>query len=310
MPAPHRFTWFDSRFRESLRVSLLASTLLLASSAKVHAQTEGITVGQPKIYDSQSLAIMLDELNARLHQIQVVDQASLLKAFGLQQGSQQQDVSREFDVSVTLNPKAALSGAGSSKSADANASSAGSSGSGTASSDSGAGSNSKSGKSGTDKGSSAGALPDLIASPSYKPDYGESPGDLLSDQIDVTYQIFNLRMLLERSITDRVTGDKPRRQAVIGFNITLDPPSTAADAAAYVEITLSSKTGRVALVASMPQEKTYNASALSSSSTAFGGAAVAKIFTLGYNQRKRSQTFCLFRHSDTLTLERPAREES
>jgi hypothetical protein len=54
----------------------------------------------------------------------------------------------------------------------------------------------------------------------------------------------------------------------------------------------------------MPQEKTYNASALSSSSTAFGGSAVAKIITIGYNQRKRSQTFFLYRDSDTLAIER------
>lgn len=293
----------------SFRRSFIATVLYLTTCTTVYAQTEGITVGQPKVYDNQSLAIMLDELNARLRQIQVIDQASLVKALGLQQGSQQQDISREFDVSVSLTPAAAVSGASSQKSPDSGALSSSTAGE-TTSSNPSSGSNSKSSKSSTDKSASPAALPDLIAPPSYKPEYGESAGDLLSDQIDLTYQIFNLRMLLERSITDRLKDDKPRRQAVIGFNITLDPPSTATDAAAYVEITLTSSSGPVALVASMPQEKTYNASALSSSSTAFGGAAVVKILTLGYNQRKRSQTFFLYRDSDTLAIERPAAEKS
>ena len=242
--------------------------VILVGPKIVAAQDNGITVGQPKVYDNQSLSIMLDQLNARLQQISVVDQQSLQKAFGLIQGSQQQDISRSFSASVS--PPAA---AASSPSPSA---------------------------------SSSSPLPDLIAAPSYKPEYGESPGDLLSDQVDVSYQIFNLRMLLERSLTDRLKDGHPRRQAVVSFNVSLDPPHNASDASAYVEITLSSGVGPVALVASMPQEKTYNATALSSSSTAFGGSAVAKIVTVSYNQRKRNQIFYLYRDSDTLAIERPA----
>jgi hypothetical protein len=252
---------------QRLRFAFLLVFINLSGPGIMTAQENGITVGQPKVYDSQSLAIMLDQLNTRLQQISVVDAQSLQKALGLLQGSQQQDVSRSFSVSVTPQPAASASGS---------------------------------------SGASA-PLPDLLAAPNYKPDYGENPSDLLSDQVDLSYQIFNLRMLLERSLTDRLKDGHPRRQAVVSFNISLDPPRNARDASAYVEITVKAENGLpVALVASMPQEKTYNATALSSSSTAFGGSAVAKIITIGYNQRKRSQTFYLYRDSDTLAIERLA----
>jgi hypothetical protein len=275
--------------------AILACFFFFASPSLLLAQGNGITVGQPKVYDNQSLTIMLDELNARLNQVKAIDPQALAKALRLTQGSQQTDVSRSFDISLSLTPKAATSG-----SSDTSNSSSASSGSGS-SSDKG---NSKSDSSSSGSASNGSALPDLLAAPSYKPDYGENAVDLLSDQVDLTYQIFNLRMLLERSVTDRLKDGSPRRQAVVSFNISLDPPANARDAAAYVELTLCTDQGPISLVASMPQEKTYNATSLSSSSTAFGGSAVAKIISVGYNQRKRSQTFFLYRDSDTLALER------
>jgi hypothetical protein len=240
----------------------ILALMFLVLAPRALAQGNGITVGQPKIYDNQSLTIMLDELNQRLVQANAVDPAALAKALGLVQGSQEQDVTRSLNVTASPTPSVPSS-----------------------------------------------AIPELLAAPSYKPSYGENPVDLLSDQVDLTYQIFNLRMILERSLTDRYKDGSPRRQAVISFNITLDPPAKARDAAAYVEITLTpdkADQGPLSLVAAMPQEKTYNATSLSSSSTAFGGAAVAKIVSVSYNQRKRSQTFFLYRDCDTLAIERPA----
>ncbi len=287
---------FHSRFHQlySIGPGLVVLLLLLAIPRSVSAQNNGITVGQPKVYDNQSLAIMLDQLNARLSQVQAIDQPSLAKALGLTQGSQQTDIARDFNVAVSLTPKAVTD--------SSSAASKGGSNTGNSSgSDSGSSSKNSSSSGGS---SNASALPDLLAAPAYKPDYGENAADLLSDQVDLTYQIFNLRMLLERAVSDRLKGRVPRRQAVVSFNISVDPPENARDAAAYVEITLSSLKGPISLVASMPQEKTYNATSLSTSSTAFGGSAVAKIVSVSYNQRKRNQIFFLYRDSDTLALER------
>jgi hypothetical protein len=50
-------------------------------------------------------------------------------------------------------------------------------------------------------------LPEMLAAPSFQPKYGLSANDLLSDQVNLSYQILNLRMLLERSLSDRLWTD-------------------------------------------------------------------------------------------------------
>jgi hypothetical protein len=158
-------------------------------------------------------------------------------------------------------------------------------------------------------------VPSLDNAPAFSgftPNYGESAADLLSDQVNLSYQVFNLRMILERSLSDRLQDHDARLQAVLGFNITLDPPRTANDAVAVVEIALEAqiddlskdKPGDLSLVALMPQEKTYNSAALSTKSNAFGGSAVLKVMQVGYTQRRRGQTFYLYRDNDTISYER------
>ena len=120
-------------------------------------------------------------------------------------------------------------------------------------------------------------------------------------------------MILERSLSDRILlhkeGDHTRLNAVLGFNVTIDPPWTASDAVAVVEITLniSNRTEKkegLSLVSLMPQEKTYNSAAISTKSNAFGGSAVAKIVQVGYSQKKGSQIAYLYRDCDTISYER------
>lgn len=65
--------------------------------------------------------------------------------------------------------------------------------------------------------------------------------DLLRDQVNLTYQMFNLRLLLERAISDRVleTDKQARVQTVIGFPVSIDPPWFSIGCAATVEVELS-----------------------------------------------------------------------
>jgi hypothetical protein len=127
--------------------------------------------------------------------------------------------------------------------------------------------------------------------------------------MNLSYQIVNLQMLLDRALSDRIypqdSGGGTRLQTVLGFNVSLDPPRTANDAVAVVEVTLKSDSGGdISLVALMPQEKTYNAAALSSKSNAYSGAAMAGAFEVGGGVRKRSQVFYLYKDVDTLSYER------
>jgi hypothetical protein len=143
----------------------------------------------------------------------------------------------------------------------------------------------------------------------FNPTFGSSASDLLNDQMNLSYQIVNLQMLLDRALSDRIypqdSGGGTRLQTVLGFNVSLDPPRTANDAVAVVEVTLKSDPGGdISLVALMPQEKTYNAAALSSKSNAYSGAAMAGAFQVGGGVRKRSQVFYLYKDVDTLSYER------
>ena len=46
-------------------------------------------------------------------------------------------------------------------------------------------------------------------------------------------------MLLDRSLTDRIYDNGPRLQAVVGFDVDLEPPQNAADAVAIVDVTVT-----------------------------------------------------------------------
>ena len=191
--------------------------------------------------------------------------------------------------------------------------SGGDSGSGGGGGSSGGGSGS--GGSGGGGGGAAGnaSLPtgiqNILNNAAFSPQYGESASDLLNDQANLTYQIFNLRMLLERALSDRLLlsdspRGEPRLQAVIGLNVSIDPAYGERDSAAIVELTVD-KPG-VELVAVMPQEKTYNSAALSTKASAFGGSAVVKMLTVSTALQRQSQVFYLYRDNDTLSFQRMA----
>ncbi len=264
--------------------SLIIGNLLLFAQP-MYSQN-GISVGDPKVFDNRSLTLMLDTLNQQLQSMQVIDQTKLAAALGNTQGFQTQETLRAFTAQASIpfkvpgNPDAPAGTTPPSVSVPNLAPIP------------------------WNMGDSAAGLPTGITSQTF----GQSAGDTLSDQVNLTYQIFNIRMLLERSLSDRLIKDitgpgKPRLQAVLGFNVSLDPPRDAIDSAAIVEITIKSKDGRVNLVGLMPQEKTYNAATLSTKSTAFGMSAAAKLVTVGFSERRKGQIFYLYRDNDTLAVE-------
>jgi hypothetical protein len=288
---------------EFLKQSILTLGFIVTCFVSVNfSQDNGIGVSDPKIFDNRSLMIMLEELNKQLQSIKVIDQKSLLDSLGLSQGYQSSDISRSFEFGMAPIPALKTT-----RTPDAEG-------------------NLTTSEEVTDKKEFSGktpTLPDLMTAPKYEPKFGVNAEDLLSQQIDLTYKIFNLRMLLERSISDRLITDKTipenpdstdlngsKLQAVVGFNVRLNPPTNNKDMAAFVEVTIERCENAactikkpISLVAMMPQEKTYNTSALSTKSNAFGGSAVFKIFTVGYSERRRGQTFYLYQDADTITFQ-------
>src|SRR5262245_15891367 len=68
----------------------------------------GIRVGAPKVYDTRSLSLMLEQLEQQLRTIQSIDAGGLKTALGTQQGEQRTEVLG----GIAVAPMAAPSGAG------------------------------------------------------------------------------------------------------------------------------------------------------------------------------------------------------
>jgi len=273
------------------------------NSPKDQQQPNGISAGRPKVFDNRTLTLMLEALSDQLRNVQVIDQKTLSAALGLQQGFSSTDFTSNLTATTLPIP-------GLKQETVTNAGNVDSSGRPLP--------DTTQKTTTTNRDAVIPQVPALETPPGvtgFNPSYGQSAGDLFSDQVNLSYQIFNLRMLLERSLSDRLLMSRePRLQAVLGVNVTLDPPRTANDAVAVVEITVEAtdhpEPDGLSLVSLMPQEKTYNAAAVSTKSNSFGGAAVIKMVQVSYNQRRRSQVFYLYRDTDTLAYERSNQNEA
>lgn len=252
------------------------------------AASQGIYVGEPKVYDNRTLSVMLEELNAQLARISVLDQAKLTAALGTLQGMEVRETSTGTTIGIA-RPYTTSKTEG-------------------------------------DKLTKTEVVPDPkipwnmdlgamnTIGPS-SPNYGFAAQDLLGDQVNLQYQIFNLRMMLDRSLTDRIHGQQTKLTAVLGIPVSLDPSRQAVDSAAIVSVRVrradrvncppgpACVSRPVSVVALMPQEKTYNSAALSRKSNAFGASAVAKVVQVGFSSVRRGQTYFLYRDNDTTAFQ-------
>jgi hypothetical protein len=262
----------------------------------------GISVGLPKVFDNRTLTLQLEKLKQQLNQQQtqnaVIDLKSVAAALNNLQGLSQRETSTALSVTGSPTPATTLTNTLNTGNVDTSGNPL---------------PNTTTTQNQTTKSSvtpTAPAFDSFATLPTgFNPTFGSSASDLLNDQMNLSYQIVNLQMLLDRALSDRIypqdSGGGTRLQTVLGFNVSLDPPRTANDAVAVVEVTLKSDPGGdISLVALMPQEKTYNAAALSSKSNAYSGAAMAGAFQVSGGVRKRSQVFYLYKDVDTLSYER------
>jgi hypothetical protein len=318
--------------KSGLFISLTLPTVV------IYAQDpgNGIHVGDAKVYDARELTLMLDSLNRALQGKNFIDQNKLAAALGNVQGFQGTDTSTGVFANGAVGPQAASVFAGnlsasSSSSAAASAAAPAASTSAPAVSininPAASSAPSSTSTSPTGFGPSSPALPTLQTAPTYNPSYGPSGNDLLTDEVSLSYQIVNLSMLLNRSLTDQTFEDRPRLQAVVGFDIDIEPDDKAKDAVAVVEISASMEECPVVpasehpapdykpplcqrgvkpeIVAMMPEQGSHNAATLTQSANSFGGALAAQVFSVGVVGQKRSQTFYLYRDIDTVSFQEP-----
>ena len=236
----------------------------------------GITIGRAKAFDNRSLALRVERLNAGLENLKVINQ-------NVTDGPPtfQQQTSTEDSRSLSLLGR----GSKSSQPTDQKGSPT----------------------DGQGKSSSP-----AESAPDFKPGIGLAAGDVLNDRLNLASQIFNLQLLYERSLSDRMIGDDSRLQSVLGFQVSITPPSGYEDCAAVVEVAVrvapgpppAAASGIVSLVALMPQEKTYNAESISTSERSIEGSAVARVLTMGFTGKRGTRQLFVHRDSDTVAFER------
>jgi hypothetical protein len=259
------------------------------------SKENGIYVGRPKLFDNRDLEIMLDDLQRQLRGLSALDGDKVRAAIDNLQGYQAR--SQRFGLEVK---PLALPGVTDTEEAKDGALAP---------------------KTRTSTTSEQKPVPpDLGAAPSLTlpvSNFGSSSQDLLTRQIDLQYQIDNVQMLLQRSVSDRFYDGGPadakgeragaRLMVVVGFQISLTPEIEQRGMAAQVEIAIEPGIGkrRPSLVALMPQQKTYNSASLSKKSNAFGAVAPVSAFTVGASANSSGETFYLYQDTDTYAFESP-----
>ena len=252
--------------------------------------SNGIAVGRAKQLNTHALSLILEQLDASLQKMNVVSQP-IAQTSDVFQESRSADWSRSLTLGGLLGksstPADDKPDAGVARSAKPVA------GSG------------QEAEAGSDAAKSK-ASPGGADKPGFSPQFGSAAGDVLADQMNLAYQIINLRVLNERALSDRLQNGVARLQVVLGFQVSINPPSYAQDCVAVAEIELKLPGGAepISVVAMIPQEKTYNAATLSSSSDSLDGSVVSAPWRIGAALGRKQNNIFLHRDSDTVAFER------
>jgi hypothetical protein len=206
------------------------------------SQTTGIQVGEPKVYDDSLLQQMLSAARARLASLQVLDQTGIAGHLGSVTGTTQSISSFSLSAQGPTLPQVATTNTGATNSTVSGTSNTTTRGATPGTSDT---TNSQT-TAAAPTSSSTTTTPQIspptatlpAPSTSLLSTFGVSASDLLGEQMQLTYEIANLQLLLGGSLSDWTIGTskivKPR--VTLGFPITIDPDKRAKDATAVVEI--------------------------------------------------------------------------
>ena len=131
--------------------------------------------------------------------------------------------------------------------------------------------------------------------------------------MQLTYEIANLRLLLEGSLNDRIAKTKDGKNLIkprttLGFPITLNPDKRFKDAVAVVEVEVETIQGQTfnddppAITALLPREKTYNVAAIKDHSGSIGAGIVTQVAGVSGSFLFGRKTYYVVQDQDTLAL--------
>jgi hypothetical protein len=329
----YRNTFWRRRTSLFLAAVLLTGHLLLPSThAAAPMPGNGIFVGQTKLYDERSLALMYYSLQAKLANRDFFDQANVAAALGKFQGARLDASS--FGLNLTTTPIPGItteSNIGGTTEATGKATQAAVA-AGAVPGTPGIETTTKVTTSDSVKETitrpavtpAAAALPSQSSAFAFQPPFGLAPQTLLAQQIELTHALDNLRLMLEGSLTDRIvtapvtgpgltpgsTFTGARSRAVVGFQINLDSPKSYENAVAEVEITIATQqpaqpAGMApSIVTVLPQENNYNVATVTKDAKQFGFGVAVQPINLGVSAQTQKETLFLVQDLDTVSFER------
>lgn len=275
-----------------------------AREMKEHEEDgNGIFIYTPEVYDDSSLQLMLNTARARLAALQSFDQAALISRIGAVTGSTLQQSAFAAQIAGPPLPQIATTAAGPTSSV---VTATGASPSTTTT----AAAPSQSMVTTVPQGTAP-----LVTAPTttaYTPPstFSVSAIDALNEEMQLTYEIANLQLLLEGSLSDRfVRGQRiVKRRTTIGFPITLSPGERYKDSVAVVEVEIESpQKGMLSaepptVTALLPREKTYNVAAVTDKTTSIGAGIVTQVVSGGASWTGGRKTYFIAQDQDTVAL--------
>ncbi|MFD1949471.1 hypothetical protein ACFSGX_01655 [Sphingomonas arantia] len=261
-------------------------------------------MASPKIYDDRTLQLMLLDLAGRLGDLSGLDRGPIAERFGSLQGYDSRQ--RSFSLQVagpSLPALETIAGQGRTSSVVTTAGQY----PGTTETTPGDTVSTK-----TTAGAFAPTIPALpaYASATAPTAFSTSAIDTLNEQVQLNYELMNLRLLLGGSLSDEYVGDGiGRRHVTFGFPISVDAPKRYRNAVAEVTVTIcnpkSATAGAPVLQNLLPREKTYNVASMVNSSSQLGaGAILANVVSIGGGFMQGRQTYHIVRDQDTIALQR------
>lgn len=272
-------------------------------------QGNGISIQPPKVYDDTSLELMLNSARAQLAAVQGINQTSLLGGIGAVSGGT--SVQSGLGVQLTGGPplgQVALTNNGpTSQTANVTGATPSTTVTTTLPNQSTVTTTTPpTAPSVTQPSGTAFALPTT---------FGPNALNLLNEQMQLTYEITNLQLLLEGSLSDRYVLNQPLQKVrtTIGFPITIDAPEQYKRSVAVVEVEMESPLAEVfptdslseapAITAILPQEKTYNVAAVTSKQVQIGAGVATAVIQGGFSLFHGRSTYYVVQDQDTIALQ-------
>jgi hypothetical protein len=270
----------------------------------------GIYMQSPEVYDDSSLQQMLNAARAKLASLQGLDQATLLSHLGAITGSTFQQSLFSAQVSSPTLPSTVTTANGpTSTLATTTGTAPAATTTTTAPNQSVA----------TTSPTATSPIPAAPTDTAYAlpTTFSGSASDVLNEEMQLTYEIANLQLLLEGSLSDRfVSGTRiVKRRTTVGFSLNFSPGKKYKNAMAVLEVEVQRPTKNLldvgapeppAITALLPQEKTYNVAAIKDRTTSIGAGIVTSVVSGGASWTGGRKSFYVVQDQDTVALRQPA----